>query len=324
MQMDSIRLFIDIAQQRSVSKGALLHGVTQSAASQRMKALEQELGARLFDRSTRPLKLTAAGETYYRGVRKILEQYEQLKRQITGAPAPVRGDVTIAAIYSAGINLLNEARQEFMRDHPDCDVEITYLRPEVVHDRLLHDQADIGILSYPARWRELASIPLREERMVVVCRTEHPLAERQVVRPADLSEWTMVGFEQALPIGRRIRSYLREHHAQVTIENEFDNIDTIKSYVAVTPTVAILPDRTVAREVSRGVLKAVTLEPKLVRPVAIVYPRQKDLKPQVKQFIEYLLKHQPLSDGTDSAMEAASASPAEANRPTATIGGIGS
>src|ERR1051325_1033651 len=137
MQLDAARLFCEVAQHRSVSRAAELHGVTQSAASQRLQALEKEIGARLIDRSTRPLSLTAAGELYFRGCRRILASYESLKRRVAsagnghpGAPGTddpgLRGEVTIAAIYSSGIDLLNQVKAAFERERPRATISITY------------------------------------------------------------------------------------------------------------------------------------------------------------------------------------------------------
>src|SRR5690606_18096178 len=122
---------------------------------------------------------------------------------------------------------------------------------------------DLGILSYPERWRRVGGISLRDEPMAVVCRPEHELAQRGRVEAADLAPFEMVTFDQDLPVGRRIRRYLREHGASPRVVAWFDNIDTIKNAVAVTDRFAILPTRTVSREVAAGDLATVRLEPEL-------------------------------------------------------------
>jgi DNA-binding transcriptional LysR family regulator len=89
----------------------------------------------------------------------------------------LRGEVTIAAIYSSGIDLMNQVKAAFEREHPRADISITYLQPDAVYDSVRHEQCDIGILSYPQRWAGVAWIPLREEVMAVVTRAGHPLGE---------------------------------------------------------------------------------------------------------------------------------------------------
>lgn len=299
MQTDAIRLFCDVAQHRSVSKGASANGVTQSAASQRIRALEKELGVQLIDRSTRPLQLTQAGELYHRECRKIIERYEQLTAQISGkfTNGSLRGEVTVAAIYSAGIDLLNKIKADFEAHHPKVSVSISYVQPDVVYDRVQHEQCDLGILSYPERFRDMMSLPLRDEIMAVVTRPDHELAGAASVHAEDLSEYEMVNFDQTLPIGRRIRKHLREAGVEPNIVSQFDNIDTIKTFVAQTGAVAILPRRTVQSEAAAGVLAVMPLEPRLVRPVGIVYMRHREQSPLVKAFIDYLMKDRSKAQG---------------------------
>ena len=89
------------------------------------------------------------------------------------------------------------------------------------------------------------------------------------------------------------------------MSGEFDNVDTIKTYVAETGVAGIVPWRTVQREVRAGTLAAVPLEPALVRPVAVVYPRHVERGPLVRAFADYLIEHQPR--GQEPAAIAASA-----------------
>jgi len=295
MQLETIKLFCDVAEHRTISHAAALAGITQSAASQRLMALEKELAVRLIDRSTRPLQLTAAGELFHRGGREILDRYEKLRRRTTAMAQnpPLTGEVRIAAIYSAGIDMLNQIQQDFCRQQSRCRIHIDYQQPEAVHDRLLHDQCDVGIISYPKRWRGLASIALRDEVMVLACRADHDLARLPSVRPDQLADRPMVMFDSHLPISRHLVRYFRQAGFTPNITHRFDNVDTIKTYISQTHALAILPGRTIRREVQQGILAAVPLDPTPVRPVAIVYHKGRELPPVVQAFISFLLQHQP-------------------------------
>lgn len=129
--------------------------------------------------------------------------------------------------------------------------------------------------------------------MVVVARAGHPLVEAQTVTAAQLTGVNFVSFDPALPIARHMRQYFRQHGVRPHSVNEFDNIDTIKTYLAQADAVALLPLRTVQREVTAGVLSAAKLDPPLTRPLSIIYLRQRTQSPLVKAFIEYLNKNQP-------------------------------
>ncbi len=292
----TIRLLCEVAACRSFSLAASRHGVTQSAASQRIGRLEARLGVQLLDRSVRPLTLTPAGEAFVKGCRELVERYDVLERQVAGfRNHAADGTVRVDAIYSAGIDLLNQIKDAFEHDHQGVKVIVNYRRPQEVYESVRDQACDIGILSYPKRWPEVSFIPLRNERMAVVCNPRHALAGRESVEASELGQWTMVSFEPNLPVGRRIRKYLKDHGAQPRVTNMFDNIDTIKSAVAVTDDLAILPRRTAWREMLAGTLAVVELTPELVRPLGIIHHRAQTkagaLTPAAQAFVDYLLKH---------------------------------
>lgn len=289
MQLDVIQLFCDIARERSVSRAAEQHGVTQSAASQRIKSLERELGVRLINRDTRPLQLTVAGETYRRGSQDILERYEQLKRQLAGRSESVGGSIQVAAIYSVGIDLLNQAVMDFEADHPEVHVHVDYQQPAAVHKRVRDHDVDFGILSYPQTWRDLTAQIMREETMVLTCAATHPLAEREIVSPAELVDQPLVGFESNLPIASEIGLYLRRNGGDPELSHTFDNIDTIKTFVGHSDEAAVLPYRTVRREVDDGLLAAIRLDPPVSRTLAIVTPPHRPQSAAARNLIEALI-----------------------------------
>ncbi len=291
MSLATIRIFCDVAQEGNFSRGAERNGITQSAASQRIRSLEEELGVELIDRSTRPCGLTAWGKVYYDGCREILERYQRLEREVAGTSSPLRGRVSIASIYSADVPHLNEIRDGFGEVHPQVGIQIHYLQPQVVHDWVQNEKCDLGILSYPDRWPDLAAIPLREEDMVAVFRVGHRLSAHARIGPGDLLEERLIGFDANLRISREIRSYLRRHGVQPNVESSFDNIDSIKAAVAETDGVGILPQRTVRVEVARGVLETADLRPKLVRPLALFHRRDRARSPLVEALVQYLRDH---------------------------------
>lgn len=296
MSLASIRLFCDVVQEGNFSRGAERNGITQSAASQRIRSLEEELGVELIDRSTRPCGLTPSGQLYYEGCREILERYERLEDIVVRKVSYLRGRVVVASIYSADIPHLNEVREAFTAAHPQVSVHIHYLQPRAVHEWVESGRSGIGILSYADRWPDLARIPLRDETMVAVFRTGHRLSERRRVAPRDLVGERLIGFDAELRISREIRSYLRRHHTQPTVESSFDNIDSIKAAVAETDGVGILPQRTVRVEVARGVLVTAELEPTLIRPLSLVHRRDRALPPLVASWVKYLrARHTPAS-----------------------------
>lgn len=292
--MQTLRTFREVAQRRSFSLAAEALGQTQSAASQRISQLERRLGVQLIDRSIRPLALTPAGSEYLRGCCELLDHYEALERQVSGYRKRLEGQVRVDAIYSAGIDLLNWVRASFEAKHPAVSIRVEYKRPDEVYEAVQAGQCDLGIVSYPQRWREVSVQGLRDEEMVFVCAPNHPLVNCVQVNVTELNGVQLIAFAADLPVARRIRQYFRDHQTKPRIMNVFDNIDTIKSAVALTGQAAILPKRTVQREVVAGVLSAVELTPRLIRPMGMIRPRRngngRARGAVVEAFIDFLIE----------------------------------
>lgn len=289
MQIDVLQLFCTVARERSISQAARLHGVTQSAASQRVKSLERELGIRLINRGSRPLQLTTAGEIYYQGCQDILQRYAQLKKRLVNPLDTVGGTVRVAAIYSAGIDFLNQAVRLFETTHPAIHVHVDYEHPAIVHKRVRDQDVDFGVLSYPRKWPDLSASLLRNETMVAVCVVGHPLSKHTKLTPADLDDTPLVGFDSGSPIASEIGAYLRRNGGDPELNHTFDNIDTIKTFIAHSEEIGILPHRTVQREVSENSLAAIPLEPAVHRPLAIVTPPYRPQSAAATALIEALL-----------------------------------
>jgi DNA-binding transcriptional LysR family regulator len=290
MAHESLKLFRDIAQTRSFSRGAALNSVSQSAASQQIQELELELGIELLDRSTRPLVVTAAGNLYSEFCRDVLRRREEFNVAIDRMKQEVEGTVRVASIYSIGLSEMVQLEQEFGRRLPEARLEVEYLRPEKVYSSVLSDAADLGLVSYPEPSREITVLPWRQEEMVVAASPYHPLA--QALGPVDLSDLDgvdFIGFDDDLPIARDIERFLNTQGIKVNITLHFDNIQMIKEAVAHRVGVSIMPARIMKDEIAQGRLVAIPIAaPELYRPLGIIYRKKKRFYPVAQAFLELL------------------------------------
>jgi DNA-binding transcriptional LysR family regulator len=286
---EHLKLFRDIVQTRSVSRGAALNGISQSAASQHLQELEKLLGAQLLDRSTRPVTPTEAGRLYYEFCRDVLRRKEEFDVALEQIKGRAEGTVRVAAIYSVGISDMAELEEEFARRMPGAELQVEYLRPEKVYDAVVNDQADLGILSYPESNKEVMATPWRLETMMVAAAPAHPLASRPSLKPQELAGQDFVAFDDDLRVGREVKRFLREQGVEVNVVMHFDNIQTMKEAVALGTGVSILPVRMMRMDMEQGRLKAIPLEGvSLVRPLGIIRRRKKKLSRAMQCFLELL------------------------------------
>ena len=142
MNYENLKLFRDIAQTHSFSRGAAMNGISQSAASQHVQELERGLGVELLDRSTRPLVVTQAGRLYADFCRDILHRKDDFEVALQRLKQEVEGTLRVASIYSVGLSEMVEIEKEFARRQPEAKLEVEYLRPERIYEAVLAGEVD--------------------------------------------------------------------------------------------------------------------------------------------------------------------------------------
>lgn len=292
MDLRDLELFCEIARLRSFSQAAKAMGVSQPVASETVKAIEKRFGIELISRDKRPLELTPSGKVYYDGCRELLEDYRRLEDRVLQAQDKVTGPVRIAAIYSVGLLQMDCYVKQFEHLYPDAALELRYLHPEAVLDRVVNDEADLGLLSFPPKRADLTCIPWQEQEIVVVVPPQHRLAARKSLAAAELDGETLVTFTHGLQIRAEMDRWLRQAKVTVDVVHEFDNIETIKRAVEVGSGIALLPISTVRREMEIGSLRMLKLEDvRWLRPLGIIHKRHNTLTTAVQRFLELL--HEP-------------------------------
>ncbi len=289
MNIQTLRIFCDVVQHQSFSRGAAVNDVSQSAATQSVHRLERHFGVQLVDRGKRPFVLTPEGRACYEGFREVLESYDTAEARVRSLRKEISGTVRVAAIYSVGLHEMSRSMQDFMRRYPKAKVRLGFLHPNKVHDAVLNAEVDLGIISYPIASPDLGVIPLRSEQMVLVCNPKHKLASQTAVTAEHLEGEDFIGFDRDLSIRKEIDRYLRQRSVHVRMAMEFDNIETIKQAVEIGAGVSILPGPTVRKESAAGSLVAIRLiTPELRRPLGIIHRQRKVFTPTVSKFVELL------------------------------------
>jgi DNA-binding transcriptional LysR family regulator len=300
MQFESLKVFCDVARQRSFSDAASSNDISQSAVSQIVHQLEKRLGVLLFDRSRRPLQLTREGQVYYDGCKRLVEEYLDVESRVRDLHGERASVVRVAAIYSVGLRDMSQYSQRFIALHPGAEVDIEYLHPEKVVERVLDGSADCGLISFPRPTRKLVALPWREERMVLCCAKTHPLAGRRSIALREIDGEKFVGFDRDLLIRRKVDRFLRAHGVAVDVVLEFDNIENIKQAIEISAGVALLPEPALKRDVEAGSLAAVPLaDAKFSRPLGVIHRRTPAPSRAAARFIELL--RQPDEPGAHEA-----------------------
>ena len=293
MHLEALSIFCDVVRHQSFSRGATANSVSQSAASQAVRQIEKRLGAQLIDRSKRPWRLTREGEVFFKGSQEIIERYHELEDAVRRRQQPSGYTVRLASIYSVRLHDLSGYVDRFQALVPGAEVDLDYMHPDRVYERVLNDQSDLGLISFANPRRELTVIPWQNQAMVVACLPTHRFGKSDGVVPGDLAQESFVTFDRGLPVRSEIDRFLRRHDVDVQVVAEFDNIENIKQAVEDGAGIAVLPEPTLRQEVERKTLVTVPLQPvdgspPFVRPLSIIHRRKRHRNPAVTAFIKLL------------------------------------
>jgi DNA-binding transcriptional LysR family regulator len=289
VQLKALKIFCDIARFRSFSQAAAAWDLTQSAASQIVHELEKHLAVQLIDRSQRPLELTPLGQRYFDGCKALVEQYDELEASIRREHAQQTSSVEVVAIYSVGLGDMGQLIDRFRKQYAPARVHIEYAHPDTVYEKVLGRSAELGLVSFPRKQRELTILPWRNEEMMLACAPGHSLAQGHAVKPRQLEGLAAVAFTKDLSIRRCVDQFLREHGVAMRVELEFDTIENIKRAIEVGQGISLLPEPTFRQEVRAGTLVARPLDGcRFSRPIGIIHRRQPRLSQAALRFIELL------------------------------------
>src|SRR5204862_2082439 len=122
-------------------------------------------------------------------------------------------------------------------------------RANQVYEDVLGNVVDLGLVAYPNRDAKLEVVPLRKDRLVLICHPQHPLAKNKGVRIGAISGQKFIGFEPDIPTRKAIDKILKEHVVEINNVREFDNIETVKRSVEIDAGISIVPQTTVRQEV---------------------------------------------------------------------------
>lgn len=289
MNLRDLELFCEVALRGSFSKAAKTHNISQPAASEIVKAIEEHLGCELLNRAIRPLELTPEGRIYYDGCRELLDGYRRLEDRILQRRDKVVGPVRVASIYSVGLLQMDCYVKEFERLHPDAALDLQYVHPQEVLAKVLSEEVDLGLMSFAPRRPDLVYETWQDQKIVVVVAPQHRLADRGSVRVSELDGEALVSFTPELRMRQEIDRWLKQAKVVVNVVHTFDNIENIKRAVEVGSGLGLLPVTTVRREVEIGTLVALDLkDANWVRRLDIIYRRTKPFTTAISRFLELL------------------------------------
>jgi DNA-binding transcriptional LysR family regulator len=285
MDLAQLETLVAIAQEKGFSRAAERLHRTQPAVSQVIRKLEEEIGRRLFDRSSRDGTLTDAGRVLYGYALQMLNLRQDAHLAVHQLQEMGRGRVVIAANEYTVFHLL-PLLSAYRARHPSIKVEVKRSLASQIPSELLRRDAEIGLLTYRPAQPGLAVFPVARDDLALVVAPAHPLARRAVVSVRELGTESFLAHNVRSPYRERVLQSFERRRTPLNIIIELPSLDAIKRLVEQGMGVALMPRRVAEAEVARGDLVALTVrEMRFERTIHAVYRANADLSEAAQAFL---------------------------------------
>ena len=290
MQIESLKIFCDLVEAKSFTKAAKINGVTQSAVSQQISAMETQYHSLLIQRSKkRDFILTREGHLVYGYGKQILSSFNSIAISIQQVRDVGSRNIDVASILSIGLYNLPSLLLTFTNAYPKITVRVTYHHAQKVYEDVDGNVVDLGLVAYPHPQNHIEVVSLGSEPLVLISAPNHSFANGGTLKLQDLQGQNFIHFAPDLPTRRAIERLFTSAKVKVRTVLELDNIDILKRAVEIESGLAIVPQPTIAQEVIKKTLVAVQIDAEgLSRPIAAIHRKGQVLSPALKAFLAVL------------------------------------
>jgi DNA-binding transcriptional LysR family regulator len=284
--LNDLLAFRAVAELGNFRKAAETVHLSQPAFSRRIDKLEQALGVRLLERTTRRVSLTAVGREFERKVRELLDELDSTLLGIRGSSAIRMGVVTVACVPSTVNYFLSKVIREYHVRCPRVRVRVLDAGANEVLAAVSRGEADFGVNFIGAQEGDLDFAPLAEERFVAACRRDHPIARLRRVTWAQLSAHEMIAVSQSSGNRLLLDQALAGVPGRPQSIYETQHITTALGLVEAGLGVAVVPSMAMP-EADHPLLVSVPLvDPIVTRRVGLIRRRGRNLSPTAQQLYD--------------------------------------
>ncbi|NCJ07292.1 LysR family transcriptional regulator [Synechococcales cyanobacterium C] len=239
MNIGHLRILMAVANHGSFSTAALNLGISQSAVSRAIAALEEELGVSLLTRGRFGARATLVGERILTHAREILQVRESMEQEVNLEKSLQGGRVRIASFRSVATHLLPPQIAQFSRLHPQIEVTLTEKDPTGVEQALLEGQADLGLVPLPRSSEDLETWEIaRDEFVVLLPPTTQVIPERLTWKALSHYAYILYNYAECTSV---VRSHWQKSGYLLKVAYEVKEDSTIVSMVSQGLGAAILP-----------------------------------------------------------------------------------
>lgn len=284
--------FRAVAELGNFRKAAESIHISQPAFSRRIEKLEQALGTKLLERTTRRVSLTAIGRDFHKQLRQILDALDTTLLNIRGVAATRMGEVTVACVPSAVNYFLSEVVKEFHERYPRTRVRILDDSANQVLMAVAQGDADFGLNFTGSQENDIEFTPIFEERFVAACHKDHPLAKLKSLRWADLADHDYISVSKAsgnrLLLDQALAGLARQPHSLYETQHGTTMIGLVEAGLGV----AAVPAMAMPKKGHPLLVSVPLTDPVVTRKMGLIRRRSSLLTPAAQQLYDLLMDTQ--------------------------------
>ncbi len=301
-ELTDLRLFLAIAEAQNLSAGAAAVHITASAASYRLKNLEQAMHTPLFVRAARGMELTPAGETLLVHVRELLLSVERMHGDVGRFSAGLKGHISLLANSSSLNGFMTPAVSRFLIANPDINSELEERPSHTVLASILGQEADVGICAGQVETGEARVMRYAVDELILVTPLGHALAGQAAMRFAVALEYDFVSMNRSTSNYVFLRDMAQRLGRMPNVRLHAHGFEAVLSLVEDGVGVALVPRSVAAQTLAQGRISEATLqEPWARRELNLIAPPADRLPSFTEAFIQFLLNDPRVAATRDAA-----------------------
>jgi len=290
MDFDQLETFLEVARLSSFSRAAEKRFRTQPAISSQIRALEEEVGAKLLDRSGDKVSITASGKLFQKYAEETLEGRKGVLTAIAETERVPRGEIIVGANEGTCLHILPEVFAEFKKQYPDVAVNIKRSDYAKILESVIDNSVDFGVVSTPVTDPRLTVMLLHRDELIIIAPPQHPLAKMKSAAVADVAKFPLV-LPKAGHTRDALENLFHERRLKPRYAMELDSSELLKRFVAAEVGVGFIARSNVLEDVRANALVAIPMSDAQVRrDLALVFRKDKALSRAALAFIDIAAK----------------------------------
>lgn len=287
-----LQVFYTVAKQLSFTKAAEQLFMTQPAVTFQVKQLEEHFSARLFERNHGRITLTPTGRLVMDYAERILALSEEMEKRVAELTGAMSGPLLLGASTTIAEFMLPQVLGEFKARHPEVQTHMMVANSETIESRVADHTLDLGLIESPSHVAGLNVEVCCDDELVMICAPGHRLAKLKAVTPRQIASDSYVSRESGSGTREFADNFFRECAVapeDLSVVMELGSPEAIKGAVQTGIGVSIVSRATIGKELALGTLVAVPLEPRLIRTLSLVYPKDRFHSRLLTTFVEFAI-----------------------------------